>query len=104
MCVTHYRKVEKNFPPRIAPYHIFLVFNLACFALLIYSNTSSSSSVLLLTPKKEKQVTLQTKIDTVQGGRQGGREVWTHDSYDFNRYMLLTSDIEDGAAALNQDM
>lgn len=30
--------------------------------------------------------------------------MWTHDSYVFNQYMLLTSDIEDGAAVLNQDM
>lgn len=46
---------------------------------------------------------MQTKTDTVQGRREGGREgVWTHNRNISNRYMLSTSDKEDGRTALEQ--
>lgn len=36
------------------------------------------------------------------GEGRGGEGVWTHDRNISNRYMLSTSDKEDGAAALKQ--
>ena len=51
---------------------------------------------------------MQSKTDTVRGGEgrggeaRGGEGVWTHDRNISNRYMLSTSDKEDGAAALKQ--
>lgn len=97
-------KSRKKSSPRTAPYHIFLVFNLARFYCSYLFKYFIFIICTIINTKKVKASNLADK-NRHSAGREGERqEVWTHDSYVFNRYMLLTSDIDDGAAALNQDM
>lgn len=104
MCVTRQRKVQKKSSPRASPYYIFLVFNLTLFHCSYLFKYFIVTICTIINTKKVKAGNLADK-NRHSAGREGRRqEVWTHDSYIFNRYMLLTSDTEDGAAVLKQDM
>lgn len=103
MCVTHQRKIQKKPSPRISPYYIFLVFNLTWFYFSYLFKYFIVTICTIINTKKVKAGNLADK-NRHSAGREGRRKCGLTTVTFLNRYMLLTSDIEDGAAVLKQDM